>query len=137
MATTRIDVSDRMERESQIVIGPDGTILAVAGELPSGLVDVRLEECRGLSREIREAGKALVDELRHSTNRVATQTITLGEGRTVQLVAIEALALRRSTTDLRALLASKLDVIASQAEDVAVTLDVVIAADMPTVVRGS
>ena len=135
MGTTRIDVSDRMARDAQIVIGPDGTVLAATGELPPDLVDVRLEDCEGLSREIREAGKALLHELRRSTNRAATQTVALGEGRTVQLVAIEALAIRRSATDLRTLLPSKLDVIASQAADVAVTVSVVIAADVPAVVR--
>jgi signal transduction histidine kinase len=135
MGTTRIDVSGRMEPDAQIVIAPDGTVLAATGELPSDLLDVRLEDCEGLSSEIREAGKALLLELRRSANRVAIQTVALGEGRTVQLVAIEALAIRRSATDLRTLLASKLDVISSQAADVAVTLSVVIAADVPTVVR--
>jgi signal transduction histidine kinase len=135
MGTTRIDVSDRMERDTQIVIAPDGTVLAATGELSAALLDVRLEDCEGLSREIREAGKALLLELRRSANRVAIQTVALGEGRTVQLVAIEALAIRRSATDLRTLLSSKLNVISSQAADVAVTLSVVIAGDVPTIVR--
>lgn len=46
-----------MERDPQIVIGPDGMVLAALGELPPGLVDVRLEDCEGLSRAIRDAGK--------------------------------------------------------------------------------
>jgi hypothetical protein len=135
MGTTRIDVSDRTEHDAQIVIAPDGTVLAVTGELPSALLDARLEDCEGLSSEIRDAGKALLLELRRSANRVAIETVALGEGRTVQLVAIEALAIRRSATDLRTLVSSKLDVISSQAADIAVTLSVDIADDVPTIVR--
>src|SRR5713226_2407825 len=98
-----------MDRDSQIVIGPDGTVLAATGQLPPGLVDVRLEDCDALSREIRDAGKALLHRLRRSEDRVAIETVALeGAGRTVQLVAVEALAIRRTATDLRALLASKL-----------------------------
>jgi hypothetical protein len=37
-----------MERDSQIIIGPDGTVLAVAGSLPPGLIDAHLEDCDGL-----------------------------------------------------------------------------------------
>jgi signal transduction histidine kinase len=123
------------ERDAQLVIGPDGTVLAATGSLPSGLVDTRLHDCQGLSREIREAGTALLHELRRSGNRVVVQTVDLGDAGTVQLVAIEALAIRRSATDVRALLASKLSVISSQALDVAVTLNVAVAADVPAVVH--
>ena len=53
-----------MERDSQIVIGPDGIVLAATGELPPGLVDVHLEHCEALAREIRDAGQALLYQLR-------------------------------------------------------------------------
>ena len=125
-----------MERDAQIVIGPDGTVLAATGELPPGLVDVHLEDCEGLSREVRDAGKALLDQLRRSPSRVLTQSIALeGGGRSVRLVAIEALAIRRTATDLRALLTSKLAVISSQAAAADVTLGVVVADDVPGVVH--
>lgn len=52
----------------------------------------------------------------------------------MQLVAIEALAIRRTPTDVRALLASKLDVLSFQAAASDVTLSVVIAGDVPPVV---
>jgi signal transduction histidine kinase len=124
-----------MENHSQIVIGPDGTVLAASGDLP-GLVDVRLENCDGLSREIREAGKALLHQLRGSGNRVVSQTVALdGSGRSLQLVAIEALAIRRTATDVRELLTSKLAVISFQAGAVDVTLSVEAAADVPPVVH--
>lgn len=124
-----------MEPDS-IVIGSDGTVLAATGQLAPGLVDVRLEDCLGLSREIREAGKALLQQLRRSGNRVVIQAVAFdGESRTVQLVAIEAVAIRRTATDVRELLASKLAMLSSQATEVDVTLSVVVAADVPAVVH--
>jgi signal transduction histidine kinase len=124
-----------MEPDSHIVIGPDGTVLAATGQLPPGLVDVRLEDCEGLSPAIREAGAALRLQLRRSGNRIVSQAVALdGGARTVQLVAIEALAVRRTPTDVRALLTSKLDVLSFQATASDVTLSVVVAGDVPSVV---
>ena len=118
------------------MIGPDGTVLAATGELPPGLVDLPLEQCEDLSREIRDAGQSLLHQLRRSGNRVLVQSVALdGGGRSVQLVAIEALAIRRTATDMRTLLASKLAVITSQAAAADVTLSVVVDADVPAVVR--
>jgi signal transduction histidine kinase len=124
-----------MEPDSQIVIGPDGTVLAATGQLPSGLVDARLEECESLSHEVREGGKALLHQLRRSGDRIAIQTVALdGGARTVQLVAIEALAIRRTPTDLRALLTSKLGVLSFQAATADVTLSIVVSDEVPSVV---
>ena len=125
-----------MEPDSLIIIGLEGTVLAATGQLPSGLLDVRLQDCGELPVEIREAGAALVQQLRSDGNRVAVRNVALdGGARTVQLVALEALAVRRTPTDLRELLASKLAVISSQATEVDVTLSVVVAGDMPPVVH--
>ena len=128
-------MNEMIEPDSHVIIGSDGTVLAATGQLPQGLVDARLEDCDDLSPEIREAGAALVQQLRSSGNRVAIQTISLdGGARSVQLVAIEAFVIRRTPTDVRALLASKLAVISSQATEVDVTLSVVVAGDVPPVV---
>jgi signal transduction histidine kinase len=125
-----------MDRECQIVIGPDGTVLAATGELAAGLLDVRLEDCQGLSREVREAGKALLQQLHRSRNRVLVQSVLLdGGARSVQLVAIEAVAIRRTNTDLRTLLSSKLAVLSSQALGAGVTLRIVVADHVPAVVH--
>jgi signal transduction histidine kinase len=118
-----------------IVIGPDGTVLAATGEQLSKLVDVRLEECAALPREIREAGTALAGRLRDSGSRVLAETIAPSGAGAVQLVAIEAVAVRRAATDLRALLSSKLSVISSQAASVDVTLSVEVADEIPALVR--
>jgi len=37
-----------MEHDSQIIIAPDGTVLAATDSLPPGLVDARLEDRDGL-----------------------------------------------------------------------------------------
>jgi signal transduction histidine kinase len=121
-----------MEHQSRIVIGPDGTVLAATGDVPPGLVDVRLEDCDALSPEVREAGKALLEELRRSGERFLSHTLTLAGGaRSLQLVAIEALAIRRSMTDLRELVPSKLAVISWQATAVGVELSIHIADEVP------
>lgn len=126
-----------MERSpALIVIGPDGTVLAATGDLPPGLVDVRLDDCVGLSSEIREAGKALLHQLQASGNRVVSRTVELdGTGQSLQLMAAEAVPIRRAATNVRTLLTSKLAVLASQAATVDMTLSVEFADDVPAVVQ--
>jgi hypothetical protein len=88
-----------MEPHAQIVIGPDGTVIAATGPLPPGLLDVRLDDCDALPHEIREAGSALLRQLIRSGNRFVSRTVALeGAGQSVQLVAIEALPIRREAT---------------------------------------
>jgi signal transduction histidine kinase len=127
---------DSMEPHSQIVIGPDGTVIAATGPLPPGLLDVRLDDCDALPREIREAGSALLRQLIHSGNRLVSRTVALeGAGQSVQLVAIETLPIRREATDIRALLKSKLAVISSQAGALDVILSIDVADDVPPAVQ--
>jgi signal transduction histidine kinase len=123
-------------RTAQIVIGPDGRVLGASGDLPGKLVDAHLEDCVQLPRRVRDAGKALFQTLAQAPGRVATEDVALDDGGSlVQLLAIEACAVRRRATDLRALLASKLTVISSQALAAHVTLRIAIAADVPSLVR--
>ena len=125
-----------MKNHSQIVIAPDGTVLAASGAMSPSLVDRRLEDCKSLPAVVRLAGSALLQELRASSTRVLSHTVDLGgSDAPVQIVAIEALAIRRCPTDLRSLLTSKLAVIFSQAEALGVTLTVEIAEDVPAVVQ--
>jgi len=123
-----------MQPVSQIVIGADGTVLAATGPLASGLVDQRLEECKSLPLEIRESGQALLRQLRARGDRMASQSVALDGRDPVQLIAIGALAVRRTATDMRALLASKLDVMSAQALAADMTLGVVVTDEVPAVV---
>jgi signal transduction histidine kinase len=124
-----------MEPDSQIVIGSDGTVLAATGDLPSQMVDTNLVDCEGLSTEIRDAGVALLGRLRCSRHRVLTQSVALERGgRTVELIAIEAVPIRRTATDLRALLVSKLAILSSQAAATDLTLTITVADEVPALV---
>jgi signal transduction histidine kinase len=124
------------DQRPQIVIGPDGTVIAASGDLPPGIVDVRLENCNALPRAVREAGQALLQQLIRSGNRVESQIVTFDDAeRSLQLVALEAMPIRRTATDIRNLLASKLMVISVQARDVDVSLSVEIADDVPSIVQ--
>ncbi len=125
-----------MKNCSQIAIAPDGTVLAASGAVPPGLIDRRLEDCASLPPAVRAAGSALLQELRVSGTRIVSHTVELGgDAPAVQIVAIEALGIRRSPTNLRSLLTSKLAVILSQAEALGVTLTVEVADDVPAVVH--
>ena len=125
-----------MTCDSQIVIGPDGTVLAATGELPpvsSTSLSRIARTCRVRSVT---PGSLSSTNCARSGNRVLVQSVALdGGGRSVQLVAIEALAIRRAPTDMRTLLTSKLAVITSQAAAADVTLSVVVADDVPAVVH--
>ena len=90
---------------AHIVIGADGTVLATAGPVPEGLVDRRLEDCSRLRREVRDTGLALFRRLWASSNRVVSEILAPDDrGDVMELIAVEALALRRAATDLAGLL---------------------------------
>jgi signal transduction histidine kinase len=123
-----------MSTDSHIVLSADGTILAASDDLPAGIVDTRLEECEALPHEMREAGRTLLQQLRRE-GRAAIGRVALADAdRTVQIIAIEAVAIRRRPTDLRELLPSKLAVISSQALVAHVTLWIAVADEVPNVV---
>jgi signal transduction histidine kinase len=120
-----------MDDQPRILIGSDGSVPAATGDVPPGLVDARLEDCDALTHEVREVGKALLDELRRSGRRLVSRTVTAdGSGRSLQLLAVEALAIRRSPTNLRELLESKLAVISSQASAIGVALNIQVSDDV-------
>ena len=137
MASKQADslFSAGMTHHSRLVLAPDGTVLAASGEVPSDLIDRRLEDCASLSPAIRSAGASLLDALRSSRSRVVSETVALDDDATLELVAIEALALRRSPTNLRDLLASKLALLLSQAEAAGVTLRIEVDEDVPAILH--
>jgi signal transduction histidine kinase len=125
-----------MRKQSQIVIGPDGMVLAASGEVPPDLIDQRLDDCVSLSPAVRAAGKTLVHQLRASRTRVVSHTVELDSaGTSLQIVAIEALAIHRTSTDVRSLLTSKLAIVSSQAEAAGVSLSVEVADNVPALVN--
>ena len=86
-------------QDTQIVIGPNGVVLGATGALSAGLLDKPVGECDELLPEIKKAATALLAELRQSPGRVVSVLLRLDDARQVEIVAIEALAIRerRST----------------------------------------
>ena len=124
------------ERDAQIIIGPDGSVLAARGRSFPNLAHSRLEDCPGLPPAVLHAARDLLERLHRSTTRGAIQTVLPDTGSgAVQLIALDALPVRREKTDLRALLTSKLAVLSYQASSVDVALTVVIADEVPAVVH--
>ena len=121
---------------AQIVIGPDGTVLAASGGVPKLISSTRASRTARNSHAESATRGRLSYRLPQAPGRVAREDVTLDDGGSlVQLLAIEACAIRRRATDLRALLTSKLTVISSQALSAHVTLRIVVAADVPSLVR--
>jgi signal transduction histidine kinase len=116
-----------MMPEWLIVLSPDGTVLAVSGEVPAGWVGLRVEDQPDAPEELRR----LVAETRRQFNASSSRsslisaTITL-TAQPVRILLLEAVPVRRVDTDLRALLQSAIRVMEQQARalEVALTLDV-------------
>jgi signal transduction histidine kinase len=123
-----------MSNRATVVVGSDGVVLGADGPVPPGLDGVPLASCSALPPAVRDAGAALVTELRQSAGGVRTRTIDV-EGQSIDLVAVEALAIRRAPIDLRSLLRSKLALMQSQASSARLALRVEFAADVPPRVR--
>jgi signal transduction histidine kinase len=123
-----------MNQPSFILIGSDGTVLAAIGDVPAGLLDVRLQDCDAVGQEVRDGAHTLLREVRVS-GRAAGLTIPLpGAVGPVHLLAADALAIRRTPTDLKTLLASKLAVMFSQATTAGITLRIEHGVDVPRTV---
>jgi signal transduction histidine kinase len=110
-----------------LVLARDGTVLAVTEGAPCW-VGMRLAECADAPEDVREAGHALLERANRS-GRPTGVTVPLrsGEKRVrLHLTVVEALPVRRVSTDLRSLLRSSLDVLQRQAKslDVALTIEI-------------
>jgi signal transduction histidine kinase len=119
---------------ARIVVGPDGTVLAASGAVPRDPIDRRLQDCDSLPSEVRASGASLLQRLRETDTRIVSQTIELDGGTSLEIVALEALALRRTPTHVRDLLTSKLAIISAQAEAAGVKLTIEVDHDVPAVV---
>jgi hypothetical protein len=75
---------------TQIVLGPDGVVLAASGELSTGCIDRRLEECDGLPSDVRQLGDALLRQLRRSPDRLVSASASVDAAHRVEMVAIAA-----------------------------------------------
>jgi signal transduction histidine kinase len=116
---------------STIVIGPDGRVIAVGGDLPDGLADRLLADCVELPIPVRDAGARLVAERDTAGPGPRARIVGLGDSTGIAVIVLEAVAIRREATDLRTLLASRLSSLSRQAEEAGVRLQIDVAADVP------
>ena len=99
----------------QVVLTADGAVLAVTGGAPPQWVGTRLEDRADLPPDVRQAVRALLDELHGSTAPIATRSVRAASPAAIQLIAVEAVPLRRAAVDLRALLESIVKLMRPQA----------------------
>ena len=108
------------------VLGPDATVLAVSGA-PAAWVGTRLDVRADVSAAVRVAAAELARAIHHPGRAVVAPQLAASEAPgapRLRLVAIEAIAVRRAPVDLRALLASTMEVMIQQARAIDIDLRV-------------
>lgn len=108
------------------VLGPDATVLAVTGA-PSSWVGSRLDLRTDVAAGVRAAAADLAKAIHHPGRAGSAPQLVLDDvvgAPRLRLVAIEAIAVRRAPTDLRALLGSTMEVLIEQAKGLDVDLRV-------------
>ena len=119
-------MAERMTADWQVVLTADGAVLAVTGGAPSEWIGTRLDDREDLPAGMRQAVRALLDDLHGSIAPIAAAIVAGPSNEAIQLIAIEAIPLRRAAVDLRVLLESSVKLMVSQssAMDVDLTLEV-------------
>lgn len=115
-----------MTLASQVVLTADGSVLAVSGGAPEGWVGTRIAERQDLPSEVREGAQALLRALHRSARPLCTVTVPDPTGGSLQLLAVDAIPLRRTATDFAALLRAAIEPLRQQATsiDAALTLTI-------------
>jgi signal transduction histidine kinase len=119
-----------------VLVGPDGVVLLASGGAPTSWVGSNIADLEDLPTRVREAGRALVDGLHHAAPSVAGFSRhvipELPERPTLDIVAVEAIPVRRMTTDLAGVLRASMEVLDAQARSLDIDLGVESAPDVPT-----
>jgi signal transduction histidine kinase len=118
-----------------VVLARDGTVLAVTDGAPASWVGARLLECGDVPEDLKDAARALLERAYRSGHpAVATVPLRSGQKRLrLQLTVVEALPVRRASTDLRSLLRSALDALRLQAKNLDVALVIEVPGDLEPV----
>jgi signal transduction histidine kinase len=123
-----------MSSEWFIVLNAEGTVLGVNEEAAAGWVGGRIEERADVPAEIRRVAGEIRRQLFKSADPMAQASLTLtSPSRSVRLLALYAVPLRRVPTDLRALLELTLEVMDQQARQLEVSLTLDVDSNMPQV----
>ena len=118
-----------------LVLDPKGVVLAALGGAPLHWVDARLVDRHDVPDELRAAAHVLTNQITATGQRAAARSLTLeATAQDVNLVVIDVVPVRRTLTDLRALLDTSLAIVHRQAKAVDVSLDVTVAENVPLLV---
>jgi signal transduction histidine kinase len=118
-----------------VLLGPDGAVLLASGGAPAAWIGSNIAAIADLPAPVREAGRALVDKVHHAAPRVAGSTShvlsDLPDNPTLHILAVEAIAVRRTPTDLAGVLRSTMDPLVAQARSLDIDLRIDSTLDVP------
>jgi signal transduction histidine kinase len=123
--TSSNPTTERSGTDWSLVLSRDGTVLAAADGAPRSWIGVHLADCADAPDDVKEAGRAVLEDTTASLAPAAVTVPLRTQGR-LHLTVVEALPVRRFPTDLRRLLPLTLEVLGRQAKslDVALTIDI-------------
>jgi len=125
-ATSTSPILQPPDGDWQVVLARDGTVLAATDGAPHSWVGMLLPSASEAPEDARQAARELLG-LAHDSHFPIAATVRLDSiQKNLHLTVVEAMPLRRTATDIRALLRSSLDVLRQQAKDRDVTLDIVV-----------
>jgi signal transduction histidine kinase len=127
---------DRPDAVWTLVLTADGTVLVADGGAPTSWIGSRLADRTDVPEDVKAASRELVERA-HQSSRPTTFTVPLRSGQTrrrVHLTVVDALAVHRVPTDLRALLHCALDALRRQAQSVDVALHIDVQEAVPRTV---
>jgi K+-sensing histidine kinase KdpD len=114
-----------------LVLSRDGNVLAVSDGLPTWWVGTPLAECADASEELKEAGQKVLVQAFHTAGPVSVRRSLESSGRPIHVIVLDAVPIRRVSTDIRALLRSCFDIMEPQAQAFDVKLRLIVDEDVP------
>jgi signal transduction histidine kinase len=114
-----------------VVLTADGCVLAVARGAPPEWVGTQLAERSDVPEELRRSVQQLVADLHGSVAPMSVGRAAGPSNEAIELIAIEAVPLRRAAVDVRALLESVVHLMQPQASAVDVEVTLTADAELP------
>jgi signal transduction histidine kinase len=119
-----------------VTIGAGGEVLGLDDSAPSTWLGAAINADDGVPPSLRDAARALLSEARSRGGSLVRRTVDVVElEATVELIAMPALGLRRSPTDVRALLHYAMTALQRQAHALDLELTVAVEPDVPHAVE--
>jgi hypothetical protein len=122
-----------------IVLGPDGAVIGVAGGGPTSWIGSAIESIDELPLPVREAGRRTVNRTHHPSTSIPPPcgypVPELPGAPVIEMIAVEAIPMRRVIADPRKLLASSMEVLGRQAQNLDVDLKIEAEGELPAGTR--